>query len=291
MSPTGNVTAMDAGELPSAADRSRRGDRGPPLPAAAADRLAAGLDGPIERRAGLDATAVARRLCRQAAEGAPHGAAVATGVGGEGDLHVGTLLRPARSALSVGCGVVCASIAAAGALASAGLPARPRWPDRVVVDADPWRGTPFYPALPPVDRRPPRTVASVAVDRLDPDRPGTTGASDGHRLGVVTSVRVAGGPVDRAGLVVGLVANLLARCRSAEVSTGPLRAEWRGRDATVGRRLRVDRPGGRPVTGRAVDLTDRGGLVVVPGRSRGRFRSDRVEVPVRDRQRVGLLEL
>lgn len=69
--------------------------------------------------------------------------------------------------------------------------------------------------------------------------------------------------VDREDLLVALLRQLEARYRPL-VDTrdaGPLRAEWRERSATLGRRVRVDL-GRDDLEGTAVDITDEGHLVV-----------------------------
>jgi hypothetical protein len=287
---------MDVEEVLSAADLSwRLGDDAPTAPFPAGDRLAAGADGPVEHCEELDARGTVRRLDALAADEAPHGATVASGLDDD-RLHVGVLLRAPPDPGSPGRLLVCGGLAVGAALASVGLPARPRWPDRVVVDGDPWRETPFYAAFPVDDgglqstagRARARTVASVTVDRLDAGRRPQARGRTLVPLGVVASVHVDG-EVDPATLVVGVAANLLARWRAVESTAAPLLAEWRSRDATVGRRVRVDRVDGRPATGRVVDLSARGGLRLLPEDARTGDGGGRVEVTVDDCRRVELL--
>jgi len=288
---------MDVEEVLSAADLSwRRGDGTPTAPFPAGDRLAAGADGPVEHCEGLDARGTVRRLDALATDGAPHGTVVASGLDGDGGLHVGVLLRAPPDPGSPGRLLTCAGLAVGAVLGSVGLPARPQWPDLVVVDGDPWRETPFYPALPMDDgsrpstarRDRPRTVTSVTVDRLDAGRRRQARGRTLVPLGAVASVRVDG-EVDPATLVVGVAANLLARWRAVESTVAPLLAEWRSRDATVGRRVRVDRVDGRPATGRVVDLSARGGLLLRPEDVRAGEGDGRIEVTVDDCRRVELL--
>jgi hypothetical protein len=126
-----------------------------------------------------------------------------------------------------------------------------------VIDTDPWRDGPFYAAFPSGSALPPAVavVDVVEVERAGPDAVAVVTA--GADLGATV-----GEPAARAGFVVAFVANLLARCRAAEGADCGLRAEWRGRDALVGRRVRVTRTDGTTVEGRAVDVTAGGGLVL-----------------------------
>jgi BirA family transcriptional regulator, biotin operon repressor / biotin---[acetyl-CoA-carboxylase] ligase len=75
---------------------------------------------------------------------------------------------------------------------------------------------------------------------------------------------VVGGPVPRGPLLVAYLRNLDGRCRDLAAGGGEaLLDELRGRCATLGRRVRVELPGGA-VEGTARDVTPEGHLVVEP---------------------------
>ncbi len=79
----------------------------------------------------------------------------------------------------------------------------------------------------------------------------------------VSCNHVVGHEVDREDLLVALLHHLDAWYAPlvATRDVGPLRAEWRARSATLGRRVRVD-IGREDLVGTAVDVTEEGHLVV-----------------------------
>ncbi len=82
-----------------------------------------------------------------------------------------------------------------------------------------------------------------------------------------TSLGMAGLEVDRTELLVSLLGSLRHRYDSWSDADGDpersgLAAAYTSVCSTVGRQVRVDLPGGRSVTGEAVEISDRGGLVV-----------------------------
>jgi hypothetical protein len=247
------------------------------------ERVGATADGPVVGLAADEPAADRLRSLRT--DGAPHGTAVVDvgvdrrGVADATRLRVGTLVRTgattdAREGRASGSGapgrlLVAASLAGAAA-ATPHVPARPRWPTGVVASTDGWHDGPFYaarpgptpPVLGSVDVATAGAGAAAVVVRLDvagvPDADPSASAPARRSLG-----DLAGATPDTTTLAATLLDHLCARCEAAARRVETLRREWRCREATMGRRVRVGGDGERdPVVGRVVDLTDRGRLVL-----------------------------
>lgn len=183
-------------------------------------------------------------------------------------LLVSVLLRPPADV--AGAVTMAVAVAMAEAVASvAGVEAGLKWPNDLVVDdrklagilaeADWPAGAAMsagWRAPAPHERVP--VVVGVGLNVSWPEP-----SEAGDLADTAAALNWLGADVDRADLLVAFLRRLDARygelVRSR--STGDVRAEWRRRSATLGRRVRVDL-GADDVEGTAVDVTDEGHLVV-----------------------------
>lgn len=171
-------------------------------------------------------------------------------------LLVTVLLRP--TVLVVDSVTMAVGLAMAEAVeATTGVHARLKWPNDLVVDdrklagilaeAD-WRDSDGGVAV----------AVGVGVNCNWPDD-----VPDDLRDRLVACNQLTGAAVDREALLVEFLRRLDERY-SALLETSDrtaLRADWRARSATLGRRVRVE-AGGHDIEGVAVDVTDAGHLVV-----------------------------
>ena len=251
-----------------------------PLSAAA---LAAALTGP--GRLWRDVTVRAETgstnsdLLAAARAGAPEGTVLAAEVqtAGRGRLDrrwicppraalsFSVLLRPdGVPAVARGWIPLLAGVAvAAGLRAQAGLDARLKWPNDVLVGGAKIAGILAEQAGDAI-------VLGIGIN--------VTTRRDELPVRQATSVVLAGGPPDRERLLVAVLSELETWYRRwvAAVAAGPpvlagtgpggdpagLRAEYLRLSATVGQQVRVSMPGGKLVTGRAGDVDATGRLVV-----------------------------
>ena len=157
----------------------------------------------------------------------------------------------------------------------AGVDARLKWPNDLVVDVDgtdrklagilaeaDWpTGSTIsagYTAPAPTERV--AVVVGVGVNVNWPDH-----VPDELAATLVSCSRLAGRELDREDLLIDFLGGFEGRyhrLRAAPGDTAWVRAEWRDRSATLGRRVRVDL-GAEEVVGTAVDVDERGRLVVV----------------------------
>ncbi|WP_114577546.1 biotin--[acetyl-CoA-carboxylase] ligase [Saliphagus sp. LR7] len=229
-----------------------------------------GLDAPfaVEYHDSLPSTnARAREL---AAEGATDAVVVADEqTGGRGRLDRGwssppggiwlsMLSRPSIAPARAPLYTLAGAVATARAVRSAGVDARIKWPNDVVLTGD--ESTDY------------RKLAGVLTEMEgEADRIGWLIVGVGLNANVdsgelpegATTLRELVGDVDRRAVVHELLSEFDALRGDLE---GVVPA-WRELTATIGRRVRVDAPGGA-VVGRAVDVTDSGGLVIETGERR-----------------------
>ena len=249
----------------------------------------------------LDAPLVYRETCpstndlarAEGRDGAPHGTFVlareqTAGRGRTGNVWASppggvwssTLVRPDFDASHVGRLTFAGGVAAAETVEAFGADARLKWPNDVVVssrngqatrklcgvlteavvDEVPVAGKPVDEVLPgtdPADAELSFAVLGVGVnadlapDDLDVDR-------------AVTTLQAEVGTVDATEVAATLHERLLHWTALVETDDGFADAldAWRERSATLGERVRVQRRSGGSVVGTAVDVTDRGALVV-----------------------------
>lgn len=252
-------------------------------------------DPPVEFHESMGNTSL--RVRRLADDGAPHGTMVVANeltaargrTGNEwaappGGVWSSTLLRPDLSAEHVGRLTFAGAMAVADAVESVGVEARLKWPNDVVVDgaadaagdAEPEKLAGVL-TEPVVDGVP---VPGKPVDEVFGDGDASveyvvvgTGINadfDPAALSVdrpATTLRAEVGSVDRERVAERYREALLARCAAVESDAGfaALLDEWRGRAETLGSRVTVRRRGGAAVTGVAVDVSARGGLLVETG--------------------------
>ena len=144
---------------------------------------------------------------------------------------------------------------AAGLRAQAGLDARLKWPNDVLVGGAKIAGILAEQAGDAI-------VLGIGIN--------VTTRRDELPVRQATSVVLAGGPPDRERLLVAVLSELETWYRRwvAAVAAGPggdpagLRAEYLRLSATVGQQVRVSMPGGKLVSGRAGDVDATGRLVV-----------------------------
>jgi BirA family biotin operon repressor/biotin-[acetyl-CoA-carboxylase] ligase len=85
-------------------------------------------------------------------------------------------------------------------------------------------------------------------------------------VATATSLALAGGPVDRSTLLVGVLEAFSRRYDGWVAASGQgLRGPYVRVCATIGRQVRVALPTGDPVVGKAVDVDDEGRLLVDDG--------------------------
>lgn len=260
--------------------------------AALADRL----DVPVTV---FDATPdTSAHLRRRAREGAPHGTfavanelTAARGRTGSawaappGGVWSSTLLYPDLAPERAGRLTVAGGLATVETVRSFGVDAGLKWPNDVVVDHPPGE-----PAEPTPDRRP--KLAGVLTEAVVDAVPiagkpvdealESPGDLDCVVLGVgvnadlapgdletdrpVTTMRAeTGGPVDRTEVAAALHERVLDRAAQVETDDGFAAAldDWRALAVTLGERVRVERrDAAEPLVGRAIDVDERGALVV-----------------------------
>ena len=198
-----------------------------------------------------------------------------------GSLLVSVLLRP-PSAIAGAVTMAAGLAMAEGIDEVAGVSAGLKWPNDLVVatpagerklagilaEADWPAGSAIsagYRAPAPHDRA--VVVVGVGLNVDWPRQDGTAGDGWGagglaEVAGIATALNWVGPTVDRADVLAAFLRRLderygdLVRSRPSE-----LLADWRGRSATMGRRVRVDL-GADDVVGTAVDVTEEGHLVV-----------------------------
>lgn len=126
------------------------------------------------------------------------------------------------------------------------VPVRMKWPNDLVVTDGAAPGKLAGLLAEYVDGSQPVVVIGVGVnlDRMD-------------RQPAATSLRECGGRADRDGLLAALLEELARRTDPDEVL-----AELRAHSATLGTRVRVERPSGDDLVGSAIDLHPDGRLIV-----------------------------
>ncbi|HEU5319212.1 MAG TPA: biotin--[acetyl-CoA-carboxylase] ligase [Methylomirabilota bacterium] len=223
-----------------------------------------------------------------AADGAPDGTAVVAdtqraGRGRQGrawedepgaSLLVSLVVRPALPLAALPQLSLAAAVAVAEALAeAAGLPARLKWPNDVLVGG--------------------RKIAGILLEsRLGSGRPvvvigiGVNLDQRGFPLslaGQATSVRLAGGrPLGREAALAAVLAAVDGwRARLEREGFAPVRERWRALADTLGRPVRVD-----DVEGTAVDLDADGALLVDTAGGRRRVVAGDVVVDAADAARA-----
>lgn len=249
-------------------------------------------DPPVEYHESMGDTGL--RVRQLADDGAPHGTMVvaneltaARGRTGDawaappGGVWSSTLLRPALSAERVGRLTFAGALAVVDAVERLGVDARLTWPNDVVVeggedataeaesrklagvlvepvvDGVPVPGKPVDEVFGDGDASAEYVVVGTGINAdVDPaalsvDRP-------------VTTLRAEVGAVDRERVAERYRESLLERCAAAESDEGfaALLDDWRERAVTLGSRVSVRRRGAADVTGVAVDVSARGGLLV-----------------------------
>jgi BirA family biotin operon repressor/biotin-[acetyl-CoA-carboxylase] ligase len=191
----------------------------------------------------------------------------------ESSLLVSVLLRPPAAVADAV--TMAAGLSMADALASvAGIDARLKWPNDLVVDVD---GTDRKLAgiLAEADWPTGSTISGGYLEPRPADRVVVVvgigvnvnwpAAVPDELAATLTSCNhLAGRELDREEILIEFLRRLddrYARLRAAPVDRAWLRTEWSDRSATLGRRVRVDL-GGDDVEGTAVDVDDAGRLVV-----------------------------
>lgn len=188
-------------------------------------------------------------------------------------LLVSVLLRPPAAVAEAV--TMAAGLATAEAVAEvAGIEARLKWPNDLVVEVD------------GEDRKLAGILAEADWPASSAISAGYLEPAPGERVVVVVGIGVnvnwpeevpaelagilvacnhlAGRTVDREALLVAFLRRLADRdgqLRADPAARDRLRQDWRDRSATLGRRVRVDL-GGEDVEGTAVDVDERGRLVV-----------------------------
>jgi BirA family biotin operon repressor/biotin-[acetyl-CoA-carboxylase] ligase len=250
-------------------------------------RLAAAVDAPVVVEERIpNSSDLARQRGRA---GAPHGTFVvaeeltaARGRDGSdwaappGGVWSSTLLRPDLDLETAGRLTIAGGLAARDAAAAAGVDARLKWPNDVVVVGDggtrrklagvltelvvdevPVAGKPVEDAVPDADELG-FAVLGIGINAdLDPTDLGTDRA--------VTSLRAeTGDAVDETAVAAALQAAVLDRVDGAATDEGfaDLLAAYREHSATLGERIRVRTRDGERLVGDAVDLSETGALVV-----------------------------
>ncbi len=198
-----------------------------------------------------------------------------------GSLLVSVLLRPPSAV--AGAVTMAAALAMADAVHEvSGVSAGLKWPNDLVVatpdgerklagilaEADWPAGSAIsagYRAPAPHERA--VVVVGIGLNVEWPREGGAPGDGPGagalaEVAGIATALNWVGPTVDRADVLVAFLRRLDERYGDL-VRAGPsgLLADWRGRSATIGRRVRVDL-GADDVVGIAVDVTEEGHLVV-----------------------------
>ena len=161
-----------------------------------------------------------------------------------GGIWTSVLLRPTTSPANAARFTFAAAVAVARTAREAGVDARIKWPNDVVVDGDKLAG--ILTEMEGEAGRISWLVVGIGLNAdVDPDvLPAGT-----------TSLRAEGGDVDRRIALQGILEGLYDR-RDLDVL-----GEWRELSTTLGRRVRISTADGT-VEGEAVDVTDTGALVV-----------------------------
>ena len=174
-------------------------------------------------------------------------------------LTFSVLLRPTVPRARLGWLPLLAGVAVAAAVrAATGLDARLKWPNDVLVGTAKLAGILAEAAGEAVVVGIGLNVSTEPAD-LPPPGPGGLPA---------TSLAIEGAPTtDRAALLAAILAGLERRYRAWDQVFGDseragLRAEYASLCATLGRRVRVELPGGRVLDGVAADLDADGRLLV-----------------------------
>lgn len=211
-------------------------------------------------------------LLARAADGAPDGAVLVADHQSAGhgrrdrrweappgsSLLVSVLTRPALDPADLHLVTAAVGVAAAGAVDEvAGVPARLKWPNDLVVATAAgerklggilaeavWSGEHLV-----------AVVVGLGLNVAWPDRLPEELADLAVALNHLTDR-----PVDRRDLLEALLRRLEPRL--ADLTSGELLDAWRARSATLGRDVRVELASGEVVTGTAVDLTASGHLLV-----------------------------
>jgi BirA family biotin operon repressor/biotin-[acetyl-CoA-carboxylase] ligase len=173
-------------------------------------------------------------------------------------LLVSVLLRPVLTPDRLHLCTAVVSLAAADACSRvAGVVPRLKWPNDLLVSGRKLAGV-LAESDPAAPGGPQGSVAVVVGLGCNVDSPGPPG-SEGTALSLE-----AGRPVDREALLEAFLDVLAARRADLDDAAGRARIieEQRKRSATLGTRVRVEGSGPPPFSGRAVDLTPEGHLVV-----------------------------
>lgn len=233
------------------------------VPESGALALSLGLDAPfeIDYHGRIDST---NRRARDLAEGGAGDVAVVADrqTGGRGRLdrswtspaggiYLSVVLRPDRPLADAPLFTLAAAVATARTAREAGVDARIKWPNDVVVPGD---GSDY------------RKLAGILTElQGEADRIEWTVVGVGLNADVdaadlpagATSVRAEGGTVDRRALVQRLLESLDELRRDPDA----VLPAWRDLALTLGQRVRVETPDG-DVVGEAVDVEHPGTLVV-----------------------------
>jgi BirA family biotin operon repressor/biotin-[acetyl-CoA-carboxylase] ligase len=147
-------------------------------------------------------------------------------------------------------------LAVTDALAATGVDARLKWPNDVLLEE--------------------RKVAGILVERVERASAalavvgvGLNVSSTSEELPVptATSLLLSGADVDRTGLLGSLLDAFAERYDAWRTASGTgLHPAYVARCSTIGRRVRVDLPGGEPLQGEAVGVDEGGRLLVDDGR-------------------------
>lgn len=165
----------------------------------------------------------------------------------QGGVWLSVALRPDVPAARVAVLTLAAAVAAADAIRARGPAATIKWPNDVLLDGEKLAGV-----LTEMEGEADRVAWVVVGVGLNADVD-----ADALPAGA-TSIRAATGePVDRRSLVQ----DLLERFDALRDDPAAALSAWRDRADTLGRRVRVETPGGT-VEGEAIDVTDAGALLV-----------------------------
>ena len=171
-----------------------------------------------------------------------------------GGIWVSLLLRPSRPPAEVPLYTLAAAVAVARASRDVGVDARIKWPNDVLVADEAGEERKLCGILTEMEGEADRVSwlvvgpginANIDADALPPD---------------ATSLRAEVGDVDRRAFLQGVL-EAFHRLTRRDADVGEILDAWREHAATLGRRVRVDTPGG-VVEGEAVDVRFPGSLVV-----------------------------
>jgi len=172
-------------------------------------------------------------------------------------LAISVLVRPRVPPERFGWLSLLAGAAMADALSAAGVDARVKWPNDVLIAG--------------------RKVCGLLAEALPGGAGAVLGAGLNHRLTeddlpvpTATSLAIEGGPTDPDALVAGWLERLQALVAAFEAADGDpdasgIRAAVVARCETIGRRVRVTLPGGEAVTGVATGIDRDGRIEVATG--------------------------